>query len=149
MALLRCREAVMARFRPMLRRHGVSEQQWRILRALSSGGPMRAGDVAEQTLLSSPSVSRLLKALSDRQLIQRTVSTEDQRATRISITAKGRRLVERIAPLSESIYDEIGRAVGTRALDDLYRVLATATSQLTPGSDAVGRGPRPDREPDA
>ena len=35
MALLRAREAVMRRFRPGLRCHGVTEQQWRVLRALA------------------------------------------------------------------------------------------------------------------
>jgi hypothetical protein len=31
-ALLRAREAVMVRFRPILRYHGVTEQQWRVMR---------------------------------------------------------------------------------------------------------------------
>ena len=34
MSLLRAREAVMRQFRPSLRSHGLTEQQWRILRAL-------------------------------------------------------------------------------------------------------------------
>ena len=34
MALLRAREAVMSRFRPLLHAHGVTEQQWRVIRAL-------------------------------------------------------------------------------------------------------------------
>ncbi len=38
MALLRAREAVMRRFRPGLRDHGVTEQQWRVLRALAGLG---------------------------------------------------------------------------------------------------------------
>ncbi|MDU2926702.1 MAG: homoprotocatechuate degradation operon regulator HpaR, partial [Bradyrhizobium sp.] len=36
MALLRAREAVMRQFRPILRQHGLTEQQWRILRALAA-----------------------------------------------------------------------------------------------------------------
>src|SRR5208283_3623306 len=36
MSLLRAREAVMRHFRPSLRRHGLTEQQWRILRALAA-----------------------------------------------------------------------------------------------------------------
>ena len=36
MSLLRAREAVMRQFRPSLRRHDLTEQQWRILRALAS-----------------------------------------------------------------------------------------------------------------
>ncbi len=130
MALLRCREAVMARFRPMLRQHGLSEQQWRILRALSAAAPLRAGDLAQNTLLSSPSVSRLLKSLGERGLIRRTSSALDARAATITITAKGRRLVEQIAPLSEAIYADIGDAIGIRDLDDLYGLLDNATRRL-------------------
>ena len=36
MLLLRAREAVMLRFRDMLRRQGLTEQQWRVLRALAT-----------------------------------------------------------------------------------------------------------------
>src|ERR1043166_1624554 len=36
MSLLRAREAVMRQFRPSLRSHGLTEQQWRILRALTA-----------------------------------------------------------------------------------------------------------------
>ena len=34
MALLRARETVMARFRPMLAENDINEQQWRVLRVL-------------------------------------------------------------------------------------------------------------------
>jgi len=34
MELLKAREAAMERFRPMLREHGLTEQQWRVIRAL-------------------------------------------------------------------------------------------------------------------
>lgn len=120
----------MARFRPMLRQHELSEQQWRILRALCAAGALRAGDLAQRTLLSSPSVSRLLKSLAARGLIRRTSSADDARAATITITTKGRRLVERIAPLSEAIYADIGGAIGARDLDDLYGLLDSATQRL-------------------
>jgi homoprotocatechuate degradation regulator HpaR len=135
MALLRCREAVMARFRPMLREHGLSEQQWRILRALCATGPLRAGDLAQLTLLSAPSVSRLVRSLSERGLIRRAPNADDLRATTITVTARGRKLVDRIAPLSEAIYAEIGGAIGSRDLDHLYGLLDDATSRL--GLEAV------------
>jgi homoprotocatechuate degradation regulator HpaR len=137
MALLRCREAVMTRFRPMLRAHGISEQQWRILRALTSDGPMRATALAEHTLLSSPSLSRLLKGLAARKLIRRATSAEDLRAARISITDKGRRLVDEIAPLSEAIYAELAGAVGASQLDSLYHTLAVTTARLGMGKRQI------------
>lgn len=36
MALLRLRERVMAEFRPIMSEHGVTEQQWRVLRVLAA-----------------------------------------------------------------------------------------------------------------
>ena len=38
--LLQAREGVLAHFRPILNAHGVTEQQWRIIRALLEGGPL-------------------------------------------------------------------------------------------------------------
>ncbi len=46
MELLRAREAVMKRFRPALRDHGVTEQQWRILRALAHSGALEVSALA-------------------------------------------------------------------------------------------------------
>src|SRR5215475_8660907 len=69
MALLRAREAVMRRFRPALRAHGVTEQQWRILRALAHSGPLEVTALAEATFLLAPSLSRIVPDLEARGLI--------------------------------------------------------------------------------
>ncbi len=61
MALLRAREAVMASFRPVLREYALTEQQWRVLRALTAArAPQRLGTLARTTFLSEPSLSRLV-----------------------------------------------------------------------------------------
>ena len=51
MVLLLAREAVMERFRPMLRDFGVTEQQWRVLRSLEEVGVMDLGDLADSCRL--------------------------------------------------------------------------------------------------
>src|SRR5690349_9893825 len=56
MELLRAREAVMRQFRPALRDNGVTEQQWRILRALAHSGPLEVSALAEATCLLAPSL---------------------------------------------------------------------------------------------
>src|ERR1700742_1799226 len=71
MALLRTREAVMCLFRPGLRSVGVTEQQWRILRALAHAGPMEVTELAEATFLLAPSLSRILPDMEKRQLLVR------------------------------------------------------------------------------
>ena len=45
-ALLRARDAVMSRFRPMLQERGFTEQQWRVLRVLDEGGPLDPTEIA-------------------------------------------------------------------------------------------------------
>ena len=130
MALLRARESVMASFRTMLRAHGVSEQQWRVLGALLSDGPMRASDLSIDTLISMPSLSRLLKTLEGKRLIERSVHKEDLRASQVAITRQGKRLVEALGPLSEAIYAQIAEKVSEPHLEALYGLLEELTLRL-------------------
>ena len=45
--LLQTREALMAQFRPILNENGVTEQQWRIVRALLMRGPLEPRQLCE------------------------------------------------------------------------------------------------------
>ena len=63
MLLLRSHQAVMAQFRPVLRAHGITEQQWRVLRALSSVDEARITRLAELTLPGETNPSPYLKQL--------------------------------------------------------------------------------------
>ena len=71
MSLLRAREAVMRQFRPSLRNHGLTEQQWRILRALTAVETIEVTELARTAFLLGPSLSRILRDLEARHLIER------------------------------------------------------------------------------
>ena len=131
MALLRAREAVMARFRPILRAHDITEQQWRVLRALTaSPTPLAPTEISQMTLLSLPSLSRLLKTLETRGILRRTAHDNDLRAAQLSLSPQGRRLVRTIAPLSEGSYADLEDLIGTDELEHLYRMLDAVVSRL-------------------
>ena len=68
MSLLRAREMVMTHFRPMLARHRVTEQQWRVIRVLHEQSPLGATEVAERASILGPSLTRIIKALESRKL---------------------------------------------------------------------------------
>ena len=123
MTLLKAREAVMRKFMPALREHDLSAQQWRVLRALNEATSRDASEIADQCAVLMPSLSRILRNLENRKLIRRKNCPDDQRRSVISITAKGRALVDRIAPISEERYDEIARRFGKKNLSDLYDTL--------------------------
>jgi homoprotocatechuate degradation regulator HpaR len=132
MALLKAREGVMARFRPMLREYDLTEQQWRVLRALAdAGGPLRFGEVARRTWLSPPSLSRLVKALEDRAFVARRAAATDLRAAQLALSPSGRRLVARVGPRSERIYAGIGKDIGAEDLETLYALLELVERRLS------------------
>src|SRR6476619_8586408 len=70
MSLLRAREAVMRQFRPSLRQHGLTEQQWRILRGLTAVDAIEVTELARMAFLLGPSLSRILRDLEARHLIE-------------------------------------------------------------------------------
>ena len=132
MALLRAREAVMCQFRPLLREHDVTEQQWRVLRAVYEVETIEVTALAERCFILMPSLSRILRDLEERRLIERRTVPTDQRRAEIRITAAGRRLVAAVAPESEAHYQEITRAIGADKVDELYALLAEVAAALTP-----------------
>src|ERR1700726_1935440 len=123
MSLLRAREAVMRHFRPSLRHHGLAEQQWRILRALTSIDAIEVTELARVAYLLGPSLSRILRDLETRRLIARRVVKADLRRSMVSITAAGLRLIEAVAPSSEAIYAQITQRFGARGLAELQDML--------------------------
>ena len=123
MSLLRAREAVMRHFRPSLRDHGLTEQQWRILRALSSIDTVEVTELAYVAFLLGPSLSRILRDLEARHLIERKVVKADQRRVVVSISAKGLRLIDAVAPSSEAIYAAMTDCYGARKLLRLQEML--------------------------
>jgi homoprotocatechuate degradation regulator HpaR len=131
MSLLRAREAVMRHFRPSLRHHGLTEQQWRILRALASIDAIEVTELARVAFLLGPSLSRILRDLETRHLIERRVAKADLRRGVVSISTKGVRLIEAVAPSSEAIYAAMTRRYGARKLADLQDMLAALESSLS------------------
>jgi len=134
MSLLRAREAVMRHFRPSLRNHGLTEQQWRILRALAAVETIEVTELARVAFLLGPSLSRILRDLEARQLIERKVAKADQRRSMVSISAKGLKLIEAVAPSSEAIYAAMTKRYGARKLaelQDMLRALEHSLSELS------------------
>jgi homoprotocatechuate degradation regulator HpaR len=130
MSLLRAREAVMRQFRPSLRQHGLTEQQWRILRALASIEAAEVTELARTAFLLGPSLSRILRDLEARNLIERKTAKADQRRSMVSISREGVKLMASVAPSSEAIYAEITRRYGARRLAELQEMLGHLEQSL-------------------
>lgn len=128
-ALLRAREATMNHFRPRLTRHDLTEQQWRVIRVLADSGKtaLDATEIAARSVILTPSLTRILRALEDRGIIVRAKADNDGRRWEISLTDDGRALFQMIAPHSEFVYRTIKQKLGK----DNYKALLNLLEQLS------------------
>lgn len=118
-SLLHAREAVMRQLRPSLRMHGLTEQQWRVLCDLTTVTEIAASELAAATCLRASSLSRIIKDLETRGLLSRRSQLEDLRRTLVSITPRGKTLLQQLAPVSNAVYADIGGRFGEERLGQL------------------------------
>ncbi|MBD9375231.1 homoprotocatechuate degradation operon regulator HpaR [Rhizobium sp. ARZ01] len=130
MSLLRAREAVMRHFRMSLREHHVTEQQWRVMRAISSAGEADVNDLVRLTFLLGPSLSRILRTLDASGHIKRRTDEDDQRRSVLSLTEKGQELIRQHTPQSAQIYQRIAEAYGEQRLKLLQTMLAELETSM-------------------
>jgi homoprotocatechuate degradation regulator HpaR len=121
--LLQARESVMAHTRPGLREHGLSDQQWRVLRVLGEHGVVETGRVAREAFILGPSLTGVLSRMERDGLIRRQRDPEDQRRTVIEATAKGLKLVARLSQTIEAHYAWMEKSLGKQKLAQLYELL--------------------------
>jgi len=125
MLLLRAREAAMAGFRPLLAAHGLTEQQWRVLRLLHEHDGMEARALAERALILPPSMSGILDRLERDGHVRREPSEHDGRKVHIRTTGRARRLYRKLAPLIEARYAELQARFTEAGWRQLHESLAT------------------------
>jgi homoprotocatechuate degradation regulator HpaR len=122
-ALLKAREAVMARFRPILAAHDVTEQQWRVVRVLGEESPLDATEVAQRACVLAPSLTRIIKALEDRELITRDRDTVDGRRICLAIAPAGLAMIRDLTPETSVVYGELEARYGRERVERLLDML--------------------------
>lgn len=122
-ALLRAREAVMSHFRPMLAEHGVTEQQWRVIRVLDEAGMLDASEVAERAFILAPSLTRMIRSLEERGFISKHKDKLDGRRVLLKIAPAGQAIIRDVLPDSQTIYAALEDHYGRERLDRLVDLL--------------------------
>lgn len=125
--LLQAREAVMAHTRPSLREHGLSDQQWRVLRVLGEHAQelagVETGRVAKEAFLLGPSLTGVLTRMERDGLIERSRCPQDARRTVVRATTAGLAKVQALSQTIEAHYAWMEMQLGKTALQNLYDLL--------------------------
>jgi homoprotocatechuate degradation regulator HpaR len=125
--LLEAREAVMAHTRPSLRAHGLSDQQWRVLRVLGEhadeAAGVETGRVAREAYLLGPSLTGVLTRMERDGWIERQRCPQDARRTVVRATPAGLAKVQALSQTIEAHYRWMEQGLGKTNLKALYELL--------------------------
>ena len=130
-ALLRARETVMRKFRPVVDAHGLTLPQWRVIRALADEGALDASALCDRCVILAPSLTRIMKTLKSNGLID-AENASDARRRVITLTDSGRRVFEAVTKDASGIYDEIEDRFGEANMAELIRLLRELRDAVDP-----------------
>ena len=80
---------------------GITTPEWRILVHLAERDDISVRELHHEAHLDRSTASRTVARLELRRLVQKKINKEDRRLVTLSITARGRRIVDKIAPLAQ------------------------------------------------
>jgi len=119
MMLHRTLDTVIPLYRKVFKEHGITEQQWRILRVLWEINECTSAELAKKTLLPSPSMVGIIDRMSAKNLVSRNRSEQDRRIVHVSLTDKGRTLQDKLMPQVDAIYEQMM----SRCDDEAWQVM--------------------------
>lgn len=97
-AILRAADRLRRRYAPLLARHGVTLQQYNVLRILRGAGPagLPTLTLVGRMIEQAPGITRLLARLVRKGWVRRRQDGDDRRVVICRITAAGRRLLQQL-----------------------------------------------------
>ncbi|MHA7845213.1 homoprotocatechuate degradation operon regulator HpaR [Serratia sp. D1N4] len=140
-ALLQARETAMGFFRPILKSHNLTEQQWRIIRVLANSRSIEFHELAAETCILRPSLTGILSRMERDKLIFRLKPVNDQRKLYVSLTQQGQELYELARHQVEQGYQEIEAAFSRQKMEQLMGLLGELTQLGAKQPDDVATDP--------
>jgi DNA-binding MarR family transcriptional regulator len=131
-----------ARLSRRLRHHqlaGLTPTQLSALATVEQSGPMRLGDVAAAEGIAPSTLTRLVTALEERAYVERCAVPGDARASTLTITTRGRQILERIRQESTAMLAQSLAMLPPAQIE----VLAEALPALEQLAEIDPRDPQP------
>lgn len=123
LTLLQAREAAMSFFRPSLNQHGLTEQQWRVIRILSQHGELEIYQLAELACILKPSMTGVLVRMEAAGMVHRRKAEQDQRRVLVTLAEKGEACFDSMSQCMEENYQRLQAQLGEEKLQTLLGLL--------------------------
>jgi DNA-binding MarR family transcriptional regulator len=108
----------------------ISPEQWFLLFRLYERPGQAQSDLADRDLQDHPNITRLVDALEQRALVERTPDPDDRRRSLVSLTAAGQQLMESLLPQVVAERQRIFQGLSSTELETLVTLLHTIERNL-------------------
>lgn len=125
--LVRTADFVRRAYNRVVEPHGITGQQYNVLRILRGARPERMAtlEIAGRMIEQAPGITRLLDRLERKGLVRRERCASDRRQVLCEITPKGLTLLSRIDELVTRAEEQVLGPLAESELDRLIRILDT------------------------
>jgi DNA-binding MarR family transcriptional regulator len=139
--LAQASELISGEFHRVVRAHGLSVPEWRVLATLSGGHTLTTGRLAQVSLTKGPTATRMLDRMEARGQVERLPDTADRRITRVRITPEGQRTVSALIDLAREHENRILEPFGLQQAEALKATLRGMIERGRAGRTAVAKSP--------
>jgi len=128
-ALAAAHRAVHQELARRLKDEGVQVEAWRIMEAIDAERRITMGRLAELVLLAPPTLTKLVDRMVADGLVQRQISTEDQRQVHLVLSALGLHTRDRVRRFAREQDAALLDRLGPEAARRLHDALAALADQ--------------------
>jgi len=114
---------ISSEFHVVVRQHGFSVSEWRVLATLAGGEAISIGRLAQISVTKQPTVTRLLDRMAAKGQVERLPHDSDRRITLVRITRAGARTVAKLIELSREHERRVLEPFGLARAEELKQTL--------------------------
>ena len=119
------------RLGPVFEKAKITPQQWTVLMALAAeSGPVTLVALARRLMVTKQNMTGMIARLDQLGLAERQGDPNDLRSSRVTLTRRGRTLVDKLRPAYERWVRELGSEIGERDLQALTRTVEKLIERL-------------------
>ncbi|WP_432450392.1 MarR family winged helix-turn-helix transcriptional regulator [Aliiroseovarius marinus] len=115
--------------------YGISVSEWRVVAHLSQADSVSVREIHARVDMDKPKVSRAASRLEAAGYVTKTVNPNDRRLVELSLTAKGRDMIEALAPIADAYEAQICALLADEA-DPFRQRVVQLINQLEPNVTA-------------
>lgn len=118
---------------------GLNTHEWRVLAAVAVWGPIEAVQVSRWATVDKAAVSRAVRGLLDKGLLERSLHERDGRKITLELTPAGKRTVNAVVQRIGVIQERLFKGFDRKTMRTFFTTLRTLESRLREMHDEPSR----------